>query len=54
MPTAAMRMEGAKRAEALGMSLRAAATAKENLRKWVPTSAEVVVDAESMRLKPPS
>jgi hypothetical protein len=45
-------MEWAKRAEALGMTLPSAAAAKENLRKWVPALAEVVVDAESLRVKP--
>ncbi|MFM2043997.1 MAG: hypothetical protein RLY86_2573 [Pseudomonadota bacterium] len=48
----AKRMEWAKRAEALGMTLPSAAAAKENLRKWVPALAEVVVDAESLRVKP--
>ncbi|WP_165772029.1 replication initiation protein [Niveispirillum lacus] len=45
------RMEWAKRAEQLGMTLPPAATAKENLKKWVPPLAELIVDEERLRLR---
>lgn len=47
------RMEWAKRAEQLGMTLPPAATAKENLKKWVPALAEVIVEEERLRLRTP-
>ncbi|MQP68111.1 RepB family plasmid replication initiator protein [Niveispirillum sp. SYP-B3756] len=47
------RMEWAKRAEELGMTLPPAATAKDNLRKWVPALAEIVVDEEHLRVRAP-
>lgn len=47
------RMEWAKRAEQLGMTLPPAATAKENLKKWVPPLAEVIVEEERLRLRTP-
>ena len=47
----AKRMEWARRAEELGMTLPPAATAKDNLRKWVPALAEVIVDAEHLRVR---
>lgn len=50
----AKRMEWAKRAEDLGMTLPPAATAKDNLRKWVPALAEIVVDEEHLRVRPPA
>ncbi len=47
------RMEWAKRAEQLGMTLPPAATAKENLKKWVPPLAEVIVEEERLRVRVP-
>lgn len=48
------RLAWAKRAEALGMTLPAASTAKENLRKWVPALAEVIVEEERLRVRAPA
>jgi hypothetical protein len=47
----AKRLQWAKRADELGMTLPPAATAKDNLRKWVPALAVLLVEEEKLRLR---
>ncbi|WP_160105832.1 MULTISPECIES: replication initiation protein [unclassified Azospirillum] len=50
----AKRMEWARRAADLGMTLPPAATAKDNLHKWGPALAEIIVEEEHLRLRAPA
>ncbi|MBJ7417401.1 MAG: hypothetical protein JHC88_18440, partial [Niveispirillum sp.] len=47
----AKRLQWAKRAEELGMTLPPAASAKDNLRKWVPALAVLIVEEERLRVR---